>query len=85
MRDRARPDLTAPALDHAPDAGPREPRPLIERIGLALVAVVGRPRISPWNHPRGSDVLSGGPETATTPRRAGLAPSPECPRPTVAQ
>ena len=40
MPDHARPDPTAPAPDHAPDAVPREPRPLIERIGLALIAVV---------------------------------------------
>jgi len=40
MPDHARPDPTAPAPDRAPDAVPREPRPLIERIGLALIAVV---------------------------------------------
>ena len=40
MPDHARPDPTAPAPARAPDAVPREPRPLIERIGLALIAVV---------------------------------------------
>jgi len=40
MPDHARPDPTAPAPDRAPDAVPREPRPLIEQIGLALIAVV---------------------------------------------
>ena len=40
MPDHARADPTAPAPDRAPHAGPRDPRPLIERIGLALIAVV---------------------------------------------
>ena len=40
MPDHVRPDPTAPAPDRARDAVPREPRPLIERIGLALIAVV---------------------------------------------
>jgi len=40
MPDHARPEPTAPDPDRAPDAAPREARPLIERIGLALIAVV---------------------------------------------
>jgi hypothetical protein len=38
--DRARADPPAPVPDSTSEAGPREPRPLIERIGLALIAVV---------------------------------------------
>jgi hypothetical protein len=38
--DHAPPDQTAPAPDRAPDAGPPEPRPLIERTGLAFIAAV---------------------------------------------
>ena len=40
MPDHVRPDPTTPASDRVRDAVPREPRPLIERIGLALIAVV---------------------------------------------
>ena len=33
-------DMTAPAPDHAPEPGPVERRPAIERIGLAIIAVM---------------------------------------------
>ena len=40
IADRAAPDATATAPDLAPEQRPVERRPAIERIGLAIIAVV---------------------------------------------
>lgn len=40
VASRTVPDGTAPAPDRAPEPGPVERRPAIERIGLAIIAVM---------------------------------------------